>query len=278
MNYLEFDFVVEPNQSEVVDMLIALLSEQGFEGFMEHPRGFYAYIQESKLRLKNIEYIISKLNVNCDINYAYKKIETQNWNALWESNFEPVFIANRVAVVAPFHKIEANYDYIIHIEPKMSFGTGHHETTSLMIETMLDMPMSGKTVLDMGCGTGILGILAIKLGANFVTAIDIDPWAIDNCIENCQKNHVTQINILQGDADIIPNQAFDIILANINRNVLLADIPKYSKRLNPDGKMLISGFYKNDLVDIVNTCQKHNLQLIHSKEKNEWLACLFQKV
>ncbi|MGC8802521.1 MAG: 50S ribosomal protein L11 methyltransferase [Bacteroidales bacterium] len=276
MDYTEYTFTIEPYDREVSEILIALLSEAGFDGFMESTNGFVAYTTHSNA-LPAVEKCIGRIRTPADIHYTFRPVERENWNALWESSFSPVIIDNALAIVAPFHHLTADYPYRIMIEPKMSFGTGHHETTFLMLKLILKHDCTGKLVLDMGCGTGILSILAALKGAQKVTAIDIDEWAIENTIENCQRNYVTNIEVLRGDATLIPSRMYHLILANINRNILLKDIPVYVRHLENDGMIFLSGFYDIDLADIRQCGEKNDLQWIESISKNGWVAAVMKK-
>ena len=198
-----------------------------------------------------------------------------NWNEEWEKNFEPIVIADACAVRAPFHK-PFNVQYEIVIEPKMSFGTGHHETTFMMLQFILENTFEGKTVLDMGCGTAVLAILAEMRGASKVDAIDIDDWCVENSEENVLRNHCKYISVKLGDASVLPtSETYDTIIANINRNILLNDMEIYSKGLKMGGELYLSGFYKEDLPIIIECCNKLGLQFVENKEKNNWIAAKF---
>ena len=278
MDYFEVEITITPNLSEIAEIIIAELSEAGFESFVETETGVQAYIPArlyDGLDLNKI--LLSNRFDNSIITFSEKLIPAQNWNAVWESNFEPIYILNKILVRAPFHSITEKFQYEIVIEPKMSFGTGHHETTSLVMEQMLDLDFKQTTVLDMGCGTGILAILASKLGAKNIVAIDFDDWAYQNSEENFQRNDVEHILALCGDASIIPQQENDIILANINRNVLLADIGAYSKVLKQYGLLVLSGFYLEDVALIEQEANKHRLFIQNVNSKNNWAVCVLRK-
>jgi len=274
MDFIEIEFKVSPLE-EGCDILIAQLSEIDFESFVNTEEGLKAYIPAthfSKDNLKNIQVLGDSKHFS--ITYSLNEIPAQNWNAVWESNFEPIVIAGRCYVRAPFHPAKPEFEYEMVIEPKMSFGTAHHETTSMMIQLMMDLELKGKSLLDMGCGTGILAIMAHKMGAIDIMAIDNDKWAIENTHENIDKNN-SVITVVAGDAKTITGMKFDVILANINRNILLNDIPSYAKSMNKNGLLLMSGFYENDLQAICKKaedngliCQKHLLN-------NDWVATLF---
>ncbi len=268
--YIEYDFKVSPLQP-TSDILIAELGEAGFESFVEEADGVLAYIQEkdwSEPILKDIEIL---KNPNFQISYQYKEIEQENWNATWESNFNAIQIGEACVVRAHFHE-KPNVLYDIVIEPKMSFGTGHHETTHMMLQHILDHDFKGKSVLDMGCGTGVLAILAGKKGAKTVDAIDIDNWCYQNSLENVERNQCDYINVYEGGASLLNGRKYDVIIANINRNILLADIPIYSKCLNENGVLFLSGFYEEDIDIISKKCLKAALKFEKNLEKNNWVA------
>jgi len=273
MNYLEYNFTVKPLQPGV-EILIAELGFAGFESFVEHEEGVLAYIQKEEWN----ETILSDVQIlttsEFDIDFDFKEIEQINWNEEWEKNFSPIVVDNMCSVRAPFHE-KSNVEYDIVIEPKMSFGTGHHETTFMMIQHMLTMDFKGKSVLDMGCGTAVLAILAEKLGATKLTAIDIDNWCYLNSLENVERNSCEQITVLEGDASLLGVESYDVIIANINRNILLEDIKTYVKSLNKKGILLLSGFYNHDIEAIETECSKYMLKLNGKLEKNQWVSLKF---
>jgi ribosomal protein L11 methyltransferase len=272
--YIAYYFEVEP-QIPGVEILIAELGYVGFESFVETPKGVTAYIQKNEFLSTMLEDIQILKNDSFSIRYKFEDIEQVNWNAKWEENFHPILIDNRCAVRAPFHsKSSAQYDIII--EPKMSFGTGHHETTHMMIQFILDSDIQNKTVLDMGCGTGVLAILAEMKEASNIEAIDIDEWCYLNSIENIERNSCHNIKVLKGDASILKAKKFDIIFANINRNILIKDIPIYASCLNPNGLLFLSGFYKNDIPMIQDVCADYSLNLEAQISKNDWVALKFK--
>ena len=278
MNYIEVEIIINPHSTEISEIIVAELSEVGFESFVDIENGLQAYIQDKLFDNEILKAILdAEKYTNYQLKYTTKTIPAQNWNAVWESNFDPMFISDQIVVKAPFHNIHGNFKYEILIEPKMSFGTGHHETTSLVMEHMLKMDFIGKTVLDMGCGTGILAILASKMGASDITAIDFDEWAYNNSLENFERNQCQQIKAIMGMAEAIPLKQNDIILANINKNVLLNDIKEYSKVLKSNGLLILSGFYQDDVNDIELEANKNLLFLQDKKMKNNWTACIFKK-
>ena len=278
MDYIEITctFAVNSNTSEVSEILIALLADLGFESFEESEYAVKAYIPDVNFdaaALLELAEAYPELIGSVDTH----RIKQENWNHLWESNFPMTEIAGRITVYAPFHTDIPALEYRICIMPQMSFGTGHHETTSLMLEMMLDLDISRKQVLDMGCGTGILAIFAAMKKAQTVTAIDIDEWAYRNAAENCERNNINNIEILQGDSQLLSGRCFDLILANINRNILLADIATYSHCLSKGGFLQISGFYAADFQDISDEAKRNGLELTGCLEKNNWIAALYNK-
>ncbi|WP_127141302.1 50S ribosomal protein L11 methyltransferase [Flagellimonas marinaquae] len=271
--YLEYDFKISPLQP-TSDILIAELGELGFESFVETETGILAYMLKSEWQDQNLESLFAFQNPDVKISWTRKEIEQQNWNAEWEKNFHPILVGDRCMVRAPFHQPEA-VDYDIVIEPKMSFGTGHHETTHMMLQHILDDDFEGKTVLDMGCGTGVLAILARKSGAVDVEAIDIDEWCFLNTQENVERNHCPEIKAFQGDSSLLKDKKYDVILANINRNILLEDIPTYADCLNKGGTLFLSGFYLDDLDAISSKCGAYGLEFEKNLEKNNWVAAKY---
>lgn len=271
--YLEYNFTVTPLQP-VSDILIAELGEVGFESFVETETGILAYIQKQDWSEAILSDIAILTNPNFEITYMHQEIEQQNWNATWEQNFNPIKVGEECIVRAPFHEKD-NVQYDIVIEPKMSFGTGHHETTHMMLQHILDHDFTGKSVLDMGSGTGVLAILAALKGAREIDAIDIDNWCYLNAKENVERNNCAHIAVLEGDAGLLGNKKYDIILANINRNILLEDIPTYVKCLNKDGILFLSGFYKEDILIISKKCAEMALKFEKNLEKNNWVAAKY---
>lgn len=273
--YLEFDFTVQPTEIGR-DILIAQLGYAGFESFVETDEGVTAYIQKKDWNEKLIEEVEILSNPEFQISFTRKEIEQVNWNEEWEKNFEPILVDNRCSVRAPFHpKSEVEYDIVI--EPKMSFGTGHHETTHMMIQHILKNEWTNKKVLDMGCGTAVLAILAEMKGAKPLDAIDIDNWCYLNSIENAERNNCKFITVYEGDASLIKGKSYDVIIANINRNILLNDMQVYASCLNSGGELYLSGFFIQDLNLIRKTCNIHNLKYVENLERNNWVAAKFIK-
>jgi len=253
------------------EILASLLAEEQFESFEETESELLAYIRVNNYSRVKVEQICNRFEVK----FTEKQIPDQNWNAEWEKNFEPVLIAGKCYIRAPFHSPLPDYPYEIIIEPKMSFGTAHHETTAMMIEVMMQMDFRGKKVLDMGCGTGILAILADKMGASEVDAIDNDTWAFNNAMENVDKNHSFAVTVKMGDIDTA-GSGYDILLANINRNVLISHLPEYSKRIKK-GELLMSGFYEEDLAMIRHEAESNGFVAGQTITKNRWVAARFKK-
>ncbi len=274
MKYLELDFKVEPLDPGS-DILMAELGDIGCESFVENEDGLTAYIQSDLFKLENLTSLQILHNPDYKIAYSITKVKEENWNAVWESNYEPVVIAGKCGIRAPFHPENKEVIFDLVIEPKMSFGTAHHETTSMMIELLLDEDLKNKKVLDMGCGTGVLAILAAKLGGIDIVAIDNDEWAYENSLENIVKNNEENIKVFHGDASLLTDMHFDVIIANINRNILLNDIKHYVSCLNSKGILLMSGFYEDDIPSIKEECSKYKLELERYISKNNWVGVRF---
>ncbi len=257
---------IEANE-EQQDILISELSDLGADGFEQKDNILIAYFNENIFKSYDINEVLKK------ISFDISTIEERNWNKLWESNFEPVVVNNFCAIRAEFHEPISDVQHEIIITPKMSFGTGHHATTYMMIEQMKQIDFINKTVFDFGTGTGILSILAVKLGAASITAIDVDEWSIANAKENIEKNNCSKISVSLSSQ--IPSKKFEIILANINRNVILEYLPQLKKILNEKCHLLLSGLLTIDEKDIVEDCKKQNLKLINRSELNNWISLLF---
>jgi ribosomal protein L11 methyltransferase len=268
--YLAYHFSVEPKElgSEI---LIAELGEKPFESFIETDNGFSAYIQKELWTedILNDIYLLSSPEFT--ISFIVEEIEQVNWNEEWEKNFEPIDVDGKCHVRAPFHpKTNAEFDIII--EPKMSFGTGHHETTHMMIQHLLETDVTNLKTLDMGCGTAILAILAEMKGAKPIDAIDIDNWCYLNSIENTQRNNCQEITVYEGDANLLKDKKYDVIIANINRNILLNDMQQYVDSLKKDGILLLSGFYNEDIPFIDASCTEKGLTFVKKFERNNWVS------
>lgn len=279
MDYIEVAFICTPKSEVISDILSALLAEIGFESFVESDEGVVAYVQKEAYNKAGIELVIAEFPVEAKISFSVSEIEGKDWNEEWEKNyFKPLIIDNKCIIQSTFHNEPMTYEYNILIDPKMAFGTGHHQTTELMIREILNNDFNRKSVLDMGCGTAILAILTSMKGADPILGIDIDKWAYDNAIENLSLNNTSNIEIQIGGADLLANTApFDVVLANINRNILLNDIQHYTKVLNAGGALYMSGFYTEDIAAITDECEKNGLVFIHSQQKDNWAMVKFEK-
>lgn len=274
MDYVQYTFTVTPPEPGS-DILIAMLGDLGFDSFSQNEQGFEAYILsdlENEPEVKNLTF------EDFTFKYVRTEIPKTNWNEEWEKNFNPVYVDNLVCIRAHFHPKNNAVKHDIIITPKMSFGTGHHDTTWLMSKTMFSLDLKNKSVLDMGCGTGILAILAKQLGAAQLLGIDIDDWSIENSIENASINKASDIEFIKGDAASLPQTAtFDVILANINKNVLKKDMPSYFNCLKKDGFLLLSGFFTTDIEELKAIALSIGFQFIESYHKNEWAVIKLKK-
>lgn len=273
-SYLEFNFKISPLQPWN-EILMAELIEIGFDSFTEEYDGILAYIQKDLFIENNLKEINMFTNEAVEISYTYREMPNINWNEEWEKNFDPINVENQVSIRAEFHPHQ-NLAHEIIIQPKMSFGTGHHATTYLMIQQMLGMDLENKTVLDMGCGTSVLAIFAKQKGAGKTVAIDIDEWSVENSKENAARN-IVELEISLGTAENLGSEHFDIILANINRNILISDIPTYVSVLNEGGQLLLSGLCFFDVDDILEVCNEQKLTLKKKLQREEWVSLLLEK-
>ena len=279
MNYIELNCDIKPFKKDFGEILIAKLSHYNFESFTENEQGIRAYIQADLFNNTLLEDIKKIEIADTKIEYKHSLIEDQNWNETWEKNyFEPILVSDRCLIKSTFHKNTPKVKHEILIDPKMSFGTGHHETTFLMLEEILSLDVQGKTILDMGCGTGILAILSSQRGAKEICAIDIDEWSFNNALENMTLNSIKNIKVHLGDKSLIGNKYFNIIYANINKNILIADIPSYAKHIHQGGKLLLSGFYEDDFDDINQIAIENGLQLIGQRTRNNWMMLKYLKL
>lgn len=269
MEYTEVDIRLNP-VDPFADILVARLNEIEFESYAEDEKGVKAYVQTHLLDEESVKEIISEVEGLCELSYTITKVKQENWNEQWESSFEPVYINENCVIRADFHKPITNVEQEIIITPKMSFGTGHHETTSLVMNEMFEIDFDDKSVLDMGCGTGVLAILASKLGANSLVGIDFDEWAVENSVENASLNKVENIDFVHGDVDAIGEAKYDIILANINRNIILQDIEVYVGAMSTESQILFSGFLEEDVPLILEKSEQLGLELVVLKNKNKW--------
>ncbi|MFT3753863.1 MAG: 50S ribosomal protein L11 methyltransferase [Paludibacter sp.] len=273
MNYIEVHFFIEPYEDYISDVLAQELGEIGFESFLPTEESLDAYITESLFDESKLKDLLTEFPFEASIDYKVTQIESKNWNEEWEKNFfEPIVIGNECVIHSSFHKDVPKAKYDIVIDPKMAFGTGHHETTSLVIGELLKMSLEAKSLLDMGCGTAVLAILAAMRGAKDIVAIDIDTWCTENSIENIAMNNIQGIEVKLGGAELLAGLHFDIVLANINRNILLADMEQYAACLSKGGELYMSGFYKEDIPLIEAEANRNGLKLISFNEKNNWVV------
>lgn len=273
--YVGVTFQVSPREPGT-EILIAELGARGFESFVENEEGVVAYIQKEEWAEDLLEDIFILQSAEFEISYVFEEIEQVNWNSEWEKNFTQIEVDGKVSIRAPFHE-NPNLDYDIVIEPKMSFGTGHHETTHMMVQHLLAVDLENKKTLDMGCGTGILAIFAEMRGAKPIDAIDIDTWCYENSIENIERNNCKQITAYEGDATLLEDKSFDVIIANINRNILLNDMDTYALCLNAGGILLLSGFYKDDISVIDEKVSSLGMELDKTLERNNWVSLKYVK-
>ena len=276
-NYIAYHFKIEPKDPGA-EILLAELGELPFDSFVETEEGLSAYIpsNDNSTDLLNDIYIFN--NPEFSISFQTEEIKQVNWNEEWEKNFEPINVDDLCYVRAPFHEAK-NVPYQIVIEPKMSFGTGHHETTFMMMKHLLNIDVTDMEVLDMGCGTAILAILALMKGAKHADAIDIDNWCYLNSIENAERNNITNIDVYEGDAELLADKTnkYDLVIANINRNILLNDMEAYAKTLKTGGIILFSGFYTEDIATIEEAANQQNMFLDFQLERNNWVSLKFIK-
>lgn len=278
MDYQKVTITITPFQEWLRDVLNSQMAEIGFDSFVETTNGFEAYIPAKLFKLKAFDAILSAYQDDFDFDIDSEIIKDQNWNEEWEKNFfKPLVIGGECMIRAPFHTEYPNANYEIIINPNMAFGTGNHETTATIIESILQNDLSGKTILDMGCGTGILSILASMKGAKQITAIDIDHWSYEGTLENTQLNNIENVSVKLGDAALLGDESFDLIFANIHKNVLLNDMQTYYSVLNAGGTLIMSGFYKQDIPDIKVKAESLGMKDAGFWEKNNWTAHSFIK-
>jgi len=278
MNYKKTTINITPFQEWLRDVLTAQLGEIGFDSFVETTTGFEAFIPAPDFNPDNLSSVLNEFSNDFNFDIKTETIKDQNWNEEWEKNyFKPLVIGSECVIRAPFHTNFPTAKYEIIIEPNMAFGTGNHETTELIIESILENSFEGKTILDMGCGTGILGILASMKGAAHITAIDIDEWSYKGTIENAKLNNIKNIDIKLGDANLLGAQKYDLIFANIHKNILLNDMETYVKNLLSGGILIMSGFYTEDIPVIKTKAESLGLTDIGYQSKNNWVAHTFQK-
>ena len=278
MKYFEVTFTTSPCNETVNDVVSALAGEIGFESFVEWENGVQAYIQQSLFDEEALKSMVADFPLpDTTIEYTVVEAEDKDWNEEWEKNFfQPIVIGDRCCIHSTFHKDTPQTEYEILINPQMAFGTGHHETTSSIISELLEADLQGKSVLDMGCGTSILAILASMRGADPITAIDIDDWCVNNSRDNIALNGIENITVEWGDANLLKGRApFDVIIANINRNILLADMAQYAACMHPGSELFMSGFYVQDIPVIQEKAESLGMEFIHHREKNNWAAVKF---
>lgn len=269
--------VIISASAEISEILVAELGEIGFDVFEDTDQGLCAYCPESLFNQADLEDVMNRYHFLGPISFVQNRIEKQNWNEVWEKNYEPIRISDKVFIRASFHDSEVGYQMEIVINPKMSFGTGHHETTSLMSEALFGVDLLDKTVLDAGTGTGILAFIAKKLGASEVSGFDIDEWSVENSIENATLNSCEDIVFTRGTIRDQTLVEYDVILANINRNILLDEMSEYALRIKSGGLLFLSGFYIQDVPSLKKSGAKYGLDLIQQSDKNNWACLLFQK-
>lgn len=278
MEYKKITIVISPYQEWLRDIITAQLADIGFDSFVDITNGVEAYVPLNAYQKGELNAVLDEFSEDFSFSVKSELIADRNWNEEWEKNyFKPLVVADECVVRAPFHKEFPHLKYEIVIEPNMAFGTGNHETTSLMLEHILKSELAGKQVLDMGCGTGILGILCSMKGAKAITAIDIDQWSYDGTLGNTRLNKIFNIDVKLGDATLLRNQKFDLILANIQRNVLLNDMPAYNNVLNEGGTLIMSGFYSEDKQAIKEKAESLGLKDAGHQIKNNWVASAFLK-
>jgi len=278
MQFLEFEIPVRSWNSEQREILAAKLSLIGFEGFIDDEHVLQAYILEDAFSSGSLNDLIDEFSeLGIALQYRFHRTPEQNWNEEWEKQYEPVVLREKLLIRAPFHDAGSDLLLTLVIEPKMSFGTGHHFTTRLMLETMLDLDFAGRSVLDMGCGTGVLGILASKLGAEHVLGVDNDQWAFENAIENTERNGVGNMTVKLGDSGVLGNEAFDYILANITRNILVRDMHVFAGHMKPGGMLVVSGFLSEDVQYVLNSAYESRLDHIDTSEIDNWISLIFLK-
>jgi len=278
MDYTKVSFSIEPNSQENRDITSALLSQYEYDTFEETETGVDAFIKKDLFNKKDIENVLNILKNSFEISYSKEEIKHENWNEVWESNFDPIFINETCVIRADFHKIDPIPEIDIVINPEMAFGTGHHQTTFLAAQELFEMKLKNKYILDMGCGTGILSIIASVLGAKEIIAIDNDIDAVNSTKKNFKLNKIKNTKTILGDARQLKNyKDFDLIIANINRNILLDDLNKYASVLSKKGKIILSGFYQKDLSLLVEEAEKHNLSLDKFVIKEEWTMAVLKQ-
>jgi len=276
MNYIEFKFKVNP-LVPYQEILMYELGELGFESFTEEADGLNAYISENEFSEERFNELYLFADESVQISFEKLLIPQQNWNAEWEKSFPKVSVDDYCEIIAPFHEKSTDCEFSILIEPKMSFGTGHHDTTFMMIQLMRQLELKDKKVMDMGCGTGVLAILAKLEGASTVTAVDIDDWAYENTLENIERNNTSEIEVLQGGAEQAKGKEYEVFIANINRNILLRDLPVYSESMSSGAELLLSGFFVTDFEHLDLKLKELGFSQLNKIERNNWCALHYKK-
>ena len=285
MKYIELSLTVNPLNENTTDLLSFHLGSIGYESFVATENGLNAYISKADFSEQKLDEVLHSLSVEIDdlltdmkVEYEFKDLEEVNWNTEWEKNyFNPLVVANKCLVKSSFHSVEEQYEYEIVIDPKMAFGTGHHQTTYLMLQEILKLDLDNKSVLDIGCGTAVLAILASMMGATDIVAIDFDEWAYNNAKENVVLNDIQNVDVRLGKIDLVQDRKFDYIFANINRNILLQDIQHYANAMQSGATLILSGFYFEDVPVLQMECQKNNLSFQKLEQKDNWCALLCTK-
>ncbi len=277
MDYVELEFYISP-QEPWTEIVTTLLSEIGFESFTEYNQKLQAFVQKENYNDSEVQSILEEYNCeNVSINYTKKIIPHQNWNETWEESFEPVEVDDELLIYAPFHEVNKKFKYTIEIQPQMSFGTGHHQTTWLLSKRMMEMDFKNKKVLDVGTGTGVLAILAKQLDAASCVTTEIDKGSCENARENFARNRQEEIFLIEEDIEAVQDKDFDIIIANINKNVLTNHLPFYAERIKEKGRLLLSGFFETDADELILSAKKCNFIHFNTFVKESWAVMEFTK-
>jgi ribosomal protein L11 methyltransferase len=279
MEYLELTVSISP-RNPWAEILVSQLADLGFESFVDTETGIQAYAPTALIELENViaASILSSNTEDFTLEFSTQLIPHQNWNAQWESDFQPVEVEGRLTILAPFHVSDQSTEIEVIIQPQMSFGTGHHQTTWMMSKALLDLDKVPSDILDMGTGTGVLAILAEKLGGKNITAIDIEDWSVENTIENAARNGCTEIHALHGDIDLIEGANYHLVLANINKNILKSHLHAYATALHENGLLMLSGFFETDADELIACCKQEGLQLVKQLTKETWAALILEKI
>ena len=275
-DYIQVSFT---HTAELNDILPAMLMQLGFDSFLEEEQGIIGYITKQQYDATALRSFLAENEITQNVTFDAQLQEKKNWNEEWEKNFEPVVIDDQVVIKAPFHQSTPDAPITILIEPEMSFGTGHHETTELMIKNLMSLETNQKSVADIGCGTGVLAIAALKLGASFVDACDIDEWSSNNTEDNKKLNNITDLKVYLGDINqiISLNKTYDITLANINKNILLGDMNAFSDITKAEGHLILSGFYESDTGDLLKRASEVGFKEVSTISKNNWTSIILAK-